>query len=65
MYLVGTRDDLWKLTLLLILALDDSLYNARVIAAQIDEDVGDAIFPQCLKKGKRCCITNVLLSTIL
>jgi hypothetical protein len=58
-YLIGTCDDLGKLALLLILALHYGFDDGRVIAAEVDEDVGDAIFPQSLKESKGCCVAIV------
>lgn len=51
--LVGTRDDLGKLALLLVLALDNGLNDGGVVRPEVDEDVTNAIFPKGLEEGKR------------
>lgn len=55
-HLVGACDDAGKLALLLALALDHGLYDARMVRAQIDEAMGDASLPNGLEKGERCCV---------
>jgi hypothetical protein len=54
--LIRTGDDLGELALLLILALDNSFDNGRVIATQVHKDMRDAILPQCLEEGEGCRI---------
>ena len=44
--------------MILILAFDNGLDDARVITAQVDEDIGDAIFPKGLEEGERCCVST-------
>lgn len=56
-YLVWTCYNLGKLAFLLILAFNNGFDDARVVAAQVDEDIADAIFPQGFEKGERCCVS--------
>lgn len=51
-YFIGTSDDLGKLVLLLVLALDDCLDDGGVVAPEVDEDMRDAILPQSLEEGE-------------
>src|SRR5690242_16959352 len=53
-YLVGTRDDAWELPLLLPLALDHGLDDARVVGPEVDEAVRHAGLPDGLEQGKGC-----------
>jgi hypothetical protein len=55
-HLVWTCDDFGELTLLLILAFDNSLDDGRMVAPEVDKDVRDAILPQSLEEGERSCI---------
>jgi hypothetical protein len=61
--LVRTGDDLGELALLLILALDDGFDDGGMVRSEIDEDVADAIFPEGLEEGERCCV-SVYISAI-
>jgi hypothetical protein len=55
-HFIRTGDDLRELALLLILALDDGFDDGRVIRSEVDENIADSIFPECLKEGEGCRI---------
>lgn len=50
--LVGARDDLGELALLLVLALYNGLDDGGVVGPEVDEDVTNAILPEGLEEGK-------------
>ena len=41
-YLIGTRDDAWEVTILLVLSFDNCFNDARMVRAKVDEAMCDA-----------------------
>jgi hypothetical protein len=44
------------------LALDNGFDDGRVVAPEVHKDVGDAILPQSLEEGERCCVAVLFVS---
>lgn len=54
-YLIGTRDDLGELTLLLVLPLDHRFQNTGMVRPQIDEAMRDAGLEVTRSVSQRWC----------
>ena len=59
-HFVGACCDARELALLLNLALGDRFDDGGMVGAEIDEAIGDAQFPECLKEGIACSIPGRL-----
>jgi hypothetical protein len=64
-HFIGAGNDLGELALLFILTLDNGFDDGRVVASEVHEDIGYAIFPQGLEEGERSRVTAALISTNL
>ena len=59
-HFVGACYDARELALLFNLALGDGFDDGGMVGAEIDEAIGDAQLPKCLKEGITCSIPGRL-----